>query len=277
MERQFSCTFCFEYNLDEIELLLRTALEVLGFEKKLMYIIVNYDELFENIPFDYEILFSSLKKGASMIKIRNNLFDEEGNNFWFKLEISKAYKLFELTWHNNNLAFLLESKYIINFLKSEKLVCGSCYDSSDKFDQSREKIEYFTNPDPKNPHKVEKIEEVIDISNHWGRSVSVCGIQFIAAPIMWFGEKYYGIIPKQKLLEFKYAESIKLPFVDIVSIKMFDLYDSPDKPDNRSKQKEYWIFLDLIRVIEDYKRKNELDPTHSIQELISETIKRRKH
>jgi hypothetical protein len=230
----------------------------------------------ENVPFDEEIAFLSLKKGASPIQIRNKIHDEEGIALWFRLSTAYQDKVLSMEWHNTNFDFLLGNERINLFLQSKNFIFGYCCDNDDRYEQSQEKKEYFVNTDPKDPYKVKKIEENIDTSKNWGRYEIAGGLQLMAAPLMWFGSRFYKIIPKERLFKFKYTSSVKLSFSEIISINLFDIYDLPAKPENRDKQKEFWQFFDFKSVIDHYKKEHEVDAERSFKDFILRMAKKKK-
>jgi hypothetical protein len=161
-----------------------------------------------------------------------------------------------------------------NFLSNPNFICGNCCDNGDRCEQSKKENEYFINTDPKNPYEIEKIVEKYDLSKHWGRSENTCGLEFMAAPLMWFGENFYRIIPKQKLLEFRFASLISIEEVELVHVKLFDIYDSPAKELNRAIQKEFWSFFNLEEVVAKYKKENEI--VDSLEDIIARAKMKRK-
>ena len=80
----------------------------------------------------------------------------------------------------------------------------------------------------------------------------------MAAPLMWFGERFYKIIPKDRLVDFSYSSLTIISSIELISIKLFDIYDLPEKQENRQKQKEFWIYFNLNNVIEVYKQTLEI-------------------
>ena len=141
------------------------------------------------------------------------------------------------------------------------MLCGYCYNLEDCFLQSNENISYYKLMMGDTSFKTKKNQfddNIIDVSEHWGRSEKACGLEFMAAPLMWFGHSFFYIIPKVDLLSFKYEAITLSQFEDIVFIKLFDLYSLPSKDENRIKQKEFWLSLGLKEKINNYEK------THSI-------------
>lgn len=268
--KKFSCTICFSLNQNLS--VLKESLNVFGFTPNVMY--VDSEELSADVTYSEDMLISLLNKDFSKIHILNKEYDESEDYYWFRITNHKDYNILQLEWQNINIDFLLNSHSLTMFLSNPNFICGNCCDNGDRFEQSKEEHEYFINTDPKNPYEIEKIVEKYDLSTHWGRSVKTCGLEFMAAPLMWFGEHFYRIIPKQKLLEFSFSSLMNIDDVELVNVKLFDIYDSPSKEHNRKKQKEFWEFFNLENVIAKYKKENEI--VDSLEDIIARARKRKK-
>ncbi|MEP7278843.1 MAG: hypothetical protein ABI813_09390 [Bacteroidota bacterium] len=128
--------------------------------------------------------------------------------------------------------------------------------------QSNDKIDSFIVNYPNQAYKTVKNfmdDDVVDVSQHWGRYVSTRGITFMAAPLMWFGDEYFKIIPKKALLKFTGASLVNHPMFDLVHIKLFHLYDDPSKKENREKQKSFWKTFELQKKAEQYEKDRPFD------------------
>ena len=79
------------------------------------------------------------------------------------------------------------------------------------------------------------------------------------APLMWLGEEYFKIIPKEKLLKFKGSSLINYTSFDLVHIKLFELYDDPSKIENRERQKSFWKTFDLEKRVVQYEKDRPFD------------------
>lgn len=272
--KNYSCILHFTFSPENTEQLLNNAIKSLGFPPSIMYIKIDNENTLEDVPFDEHLLFSLLSKEPTTIQLMNREYDDNESYYWFKLRIDKEYNIIRAEWLNSSLDFLLSSSSINHFLQSANFLSGNCCDNGDRHEQSRGMIEYFINKNVKNPNDVEKIEEKIDVSKHWGRSVKTCGLEFMAAPLMWFGEKFYTVIPKDKLIQFKYSKYTSVEGTEIVTINLFNLYESPAEPENRSKQEEFWKFFKLESVISDYESKNEIDPIQALNSILGNKKKR---
>lgn len=267
--KKYACTNLYKCEeLEDVSDLLSLAIKVLGFEPKYMDVFFNeFSEPLNDISFDGEYLYLLLKKQPNTIIIKNKLYDEDNPNscysFSLKIGTNENFSLqtCSLSWLNTNLDFLLNGNEFKSFIELKNLVYCYCYDQYDCHNQSDTSR---INPDIDKPLSSgemtrDYILHDIDISEHWGRVVSVRGISFMAAPLMWFGTEFYKIIPKEKLLSFKDASLIKQVPFDVTYVALFDLYDEPSKQENRIKQKEFWKSLDLQNVITKYENDNPID------------------
>ena len=267
--KRYTANFLYQYNADIAVVLFTTALKLLGFEPKYMTIFFDeFEKSLDDIVYNEEYLFKLLRKRPGTITIKSQLYDEDTRetNHWFRfgLSIDSPFGLdtCSLEWSNTSLNFLVESDKFIIFLNSQNLIYAYCYDQYDCMNESNNRIDSFIREYPNRPYKLAKDhldDDVIDISEHWGRYVSTRGITFLAAPLMWFGEEYFKIIPKEALLKFKGASIINYPSFNLVHIKLFELYDDPAKTDNRQRQKDFWKTLDLQKKAEQYEKDRPFD------------------
>jgi len=273
----------YSFELHELKSLLKEAFKVLGFTPNIMTIYADLDQIIEDKPFNETLFFSFLDKNPTKLQVTNKIYDENGDYFRFSLTINKDYNISLLNWSNCNLDFLIKKEYFNFFLGSSFFICGYCYDINDSFFQTTEDVDYFKFNLPTQPYKTRKNylgEPVIDVSKHWGRIERVCGLEFLAAPLMWFGLEYFKIISKEELLKFRFSSEINLLNNNIIQIKLFDIYDSPMIPENRNKQKEFWDFFKFEKKLNIYKervmKEVPIDPSKSIQDYILRMKQKRK-
>jgi hypothetical protein len=270
--KKFYCTLFINYNKNDFSSVTKESLKVLGFMPKELY--VKGDEFEEDMSYDEAKILKLIEKNPYTLWIMNKVYDESQDYFWFRSKFDEYYKILRLEWLNSNLDFLLNSHSMNYFLRNPSFICGYCCDNGDTFQQSQEERQNIIGTDPNDPYKWESVVERIDVSNHWGRSKETCGLEFMAAPIMWFGEPFYKIIPKEKLLEFKYSSLENVEGRQLVFTKLFDVYDSPAKSQNRQRQEEFWKFFDLEKVVNKYKSENEIEV--SLEDIIAQARKRKK-
>lgn len=68
---------------------------------------------------------------------------------------------------------------------------------------------------------------------------------------MFFGKDYISIIPKKELLKVPNSQDITIREQEIISIKLFGLYENPNL--HRNSQKKYWKVTSLSQRIKKYK------------------------
>ena len=244
MNSNYLCTLYFDKSSVQLKDLLKTSQKMLGFSPELMTIYISTDKMFENISYDENFLLRILSENPLSIKLMNQSYNIESDNLWFRIKTEGDF--ISASWSNKNLNFLLTND-IYQFFRLPGFVAGYAYNNDDVF--------YQTN-DAKTALK----------DNYPGRSKFTCGMQFMAAPIMWFGDSFFKNISKSKLLEFKKTSEI-IP--GILEIKLFDLYESPQNDENRSIQKYYWSFFDLESVIANFEKIYNSDPHQALRDFLS--------
>lgn len=65
--------------------------------------------------------------------------------------------------------------------------------------------------------------------------VMIKDFPFIAAPVMFLGKDYFSIIPKKELLKVPNSQDITIREQEIISIKLFGLYENPNLHRNSQK------------------------------------------
>ena len=101
--------------------------------------------------------------------------------------------------------------------------------------------------------KTNYLKFLLNLQSRWGKRVMVKSIPFIAAPVMFFGKAYFNIIPKEILLKVPNSQEIRINEQNIVTIKLFGLYENPNY--NRNFQKRYWKITSLSHRIKKYQEK----------------------
>lgn len=248
MDNQYVCELYFEKNKCSQDELLTFVLRnfSFGFTPNLMSIYVDVDEMYEEVAYDEKFLLSAISKEKNLgIKVIKHIYDENVSNPWFKLTKIEG-EFFSLKWNNKNLDFLLHEN-IEKFFKKRGFTAAYVYDNKDAWEQTR----------------IAKEKNNSNSINYPGQFKYVCGMQFMAAPLMWFGEPFFDIVSKDRLLKFEnsYLDE-KLP--NIIKVILFDLYDSPERNDNRQNQKQFWTFLDLEKVASKYEEENSLDAVQAL-------------
>jgi hypothetical protein len=271
IESKYSCSLYFEYKELVVDELAGWALNMLGFPPRVMSIYINDDEDWTDVSFDRSLLQAAIKKGFSSIQIMNKMYDEEPGYYWMRIMVDKHYSILNIEWRNSSLDFLLAKNAMTPLLTNRNFIFGYTYDADDSYLQSQENKEYFESKMPGKLCKTKKGmfgEDIIDTSDHWGRMERACGLLFIAGALMWFGPLFFTIIDKQRLLAFRYVLPIDSIGEELVFIQLFDIYDSPGKQKNRSRQEEFWKFFNLIHVMEKYRLEKHIDDNAILRNLI---------
>jgi hypothetical protein len=255
---RYACNIMFEYEEKYVEGLIDYAIGNLGFSAAYMDIFfVGMRKSLDDVRFSTKELFKQLKPKPGVITIKQQLYDEDNRktNNWVRLKLifgaASGLNLFSMEWSNTNLNFLIGNSHFVKFLlTSEKLLYCYCYDQYDCMNQTNEQVNFFKENYPSAPIKVIKNymgDDIIDVSQHWGRYLTTKGITFMAAPLMWFGQKCFKFIPKENLMRFG-GISLGNSSTDLVHIKLFDLYGNPSDPENREMQRRFWEHLKLVEL-----------------------------
>jgi hypothetical protein len=259
MSVQYICELYFDKHKSDWQELMKLSLHSLGFIPNVMSIYVTMDKMFEEIPYDENFLFSVLsKEDEPGITIRHHIYDEDSENPWFRLGDTEG-KFVSLKWSNTNLDFLL-SENIEQFFKMDGFTVGYAFDNKDIREQSREATEKGGG----------------DYTIYPGQYKYVCGMQFMAAPLMWFGKPFFEIISKDKLLKFNKAHIKGQMMHDLIEVELFNIYDSPEKTENRINQKSFWSFFDLGKIISKFEEDNAIDAVKSLKDFLAKNQSRKK-
>jgi hypothetical protein len=249
MNTQYICELYFDKETSDQQELMKLALQSLGFIPTIMSIYVSMDEMYEEVSYSEDLLFSVLsKEDDSGITITQHIYDENTTNPWFRFGKEEG-KFVSLKWSNENMDFLLAEK-ITHFLKINGFAAGYVFDNKDAWEQSREAKE----------------NSELSSVNYPGQFKYVCGMQFMAAPLMWFGEPFFEIISKDELLKFSKAQKLN---TDLVEVKLFNIYESPEKSENRIAQKNFWTFFELDKVVTKFEEENSIDAVQALNDFLA--------
>lgn len=136
----------------------------------------------------------------------------------------------------NNLDFLIQENRVIKDFVIENTQLLYCYlsNQTDTFEQSTSPETWFR-------------------KNH-GKLIIHNGVEFMAAPQMYFGKAFNKIIQAERLLQ---AGGQYLQGTDIISITLGNLYADPEA--YRKQQKQFWKTIQLNRVIKTFIKENTID------------------
>lgn len=230
--------------------LMRISLDNLGFVPGIMTI-YQADRMLEEVDFNESLLLSlESQKDIPEVTLRAHSYDETQDNPWFRIGSSDG-KFVSLKWSNTNLDFLLKA-YILGFLKLKGFTAGYAFENNDVWEQNAKASEQGRS----------------NFTLFPGQFIYTCGMQFMAAPLMWFGTAFFELVSKQELLKFPgaYVNDVSN---DIVCIRLFDLYDDPCKDKNRDRQKQFWSFFELEKIISQYEEKNSVDASESLRSFLA--------
>lgn len=251
MNIQYCCELYFENEKSSREKLLRLGLQNLGFSPKIMSIYVNAGEIYEEVSYDEDLLFSIISRENDCgIKITQDLYNENTISLWFRLSEIEG-RFFSIKWSNINMDFLFFGK-VGKFLEMDGFTAGYIFENKDAWEQTRDgQVKEYGS---------------LNFNNYPGQFKYVCGMQFMAAPLMWFGSPFFKIISKRELLSFKQAKELN---TGVVQLNLFDIYDSPKIDENRRAQREFWCFFELDKVISKYDKENHIDAVQSLNNFLS--------
>lgn len=180
--------------------------------------------------------------GITSFNLYDNKYSNENVTPFFRA------KILDTTFSNNQVICILEwvsypTLYFspnIHFLSSylcdeAKIVFLFAYDQFD--------VRYKS-------EKTNYIKSLLSPQLRWGKLVMVKSMPFIAAPVMFFGKEYFSIIPKEILLKVPNSQEFIINEQDVISIKLYDLYENPNL--HRDSQKKYWKITSLSLRIKKY-------------------------
>jgi hypothetical protein len=271
--QKFICSLFFEgIEKSKISQIIAFQLRLLGFIPK--YLKAGEKE----ISYDLNALIEWIEMGERSIRIMSESSINSSTNYWTLFEFDENYKVLSLYWCNNNMDFLVDKEDFIKLLSSGKFLYRVCYDMSDAFNESCTNIEYVKNVIGKKKISTTKDQFgdlIVNISNNCGRKERVNGLEFIAAPIMWFGSRFNEFISWQDILQFSGSECVKTKGGEYVLLKLFELSDDPSLEKNRKRQCQFWEFFNFQKVIKNYAERTAIDLDAYMKDLIEKKKKKR--
>lgn len=231
--------------INEIEDIIQKCIKFLEFEPAFMDA---YSDEFrkpkENVKYDNAFLIKHISKQEFLGITRFCLYDENYSNTsitpFFRVGIhhfeNKASQM-SLEWIGlKDFKKYLYPNDLLKYLAIQtKVICMYYYNKNDVGIQN---LKYD------------------DGESAWGRCKTVKGFDFLAAPLMYFGEGGLGIIPEERLLLLNNTERVDFNGQSLVCVKLFDLYSDPSSEKNREIQEKYWKDLDLEVLIMKHQERN---------------------
>ena len=187
---------------------------------------------------------SELDGGVTSFSLYDNRYTNERITPFFRVKIldttfsnKQVVCLFEWVSYSK-LYFDLDVLFLSNYLSDEaKIIFLIAYNQLDGI-VGIEKQNYF--------------KRIFSSQAKWGKRIFVNSIPFIAAPVMFFGNEYYSIIPKDVLLKVPNSQELIVKGQEVIAIRLFDLYDNPNL--HRNTQKKYWQITSLSQRIKKYEK-----------------------
>lgn len=187
---------------------------------------------------------SELDGGVTSFSLYDNRYTNERITPFFRVKIldttfsnKQVVCLFEWVSYSK-LYFDLDVLFLSNYLSDEaKIIFLIAYNQLDGI-AGIEKQNYF--------------KRIFSSQAKWGKRIFVNSIPFIAAPVMFFGNEYYSIIPKDVLLKVPNSQELIVKGQEVIAIRLFDLYDNPNL--HRNTQKKYWQITSLSQRIKKYEK-----------------------
>jgi hypothetical protein len=251
MSTQYVCELYYETAKIDWRQLMKMSVANLGFLPNVMTMYLE-DSMLEEIAYNENILFSlPLSSDIPEIIVRHRLYNELSDNPWFKFGPSEG-NFVSLRWSNNNLNFLI-SESISKFLTLEGFTAGYAFNYNDAWEQNAKASE----------------RDIVDFALFPGQFKYTCGMQFMAAPLMWFGKPFFQIVNKETLLNFTGADDDSSESRDVVCIELFDLYDNPAYDQNRERQRHFSSFVGLDDAVTHFEEKNFVDAAEALKFFLS--------
>lgn len=212
----------------------------------------------------------SIRKSGKKWKVKNwkakDIDQISDMDYDDSLSVSANEKLFTITetntckphlsiWISQNDLFI-DNEDIDKFLYSDGFTSAYLFDSiyvevqSVVFESNIEGMGYPLDSIKNTPYKLDPYtkKKIFDTSFNPGRNILIGGTWIVAAWKMWFGEKFYDIIPKQHILSFPNAFQIQELKEGLIYIQLFENIEESDTEKNMAIQKSWleWINIDEL-------------------------------
>lgn len=242
-------TFCMRLKTEILSVFFDNIIKSLDFKPDKMDIYYNeFSTPKSFIKYNSNLLnalsLSELDGGVTSFSLYDNRYTNERITPFFRVKIldttfsnKQVVCLFEWVSYSK-LYFDLDVLFLSNYLSDEaKIIFLIAYNQLDGI-AGIEKQNYF--------------KRIFSSQAKWGKRIFVNSIPFIAAPVMFFGNEYYSIIPKDVLLKVPNSQELIVKGQEVIAIRLFDLYDNPNL--HRNTQKKYWQITSLSQRIKKYEK-----------------------
>ena len=242
-------TFCMRLKTEILSVFFDNIIKSLDFKPDKMDIYYNeFSTPKSFIKYNSNLLnalfLSELDGGVTSFSLYDNRYTNERITPFFRVKIldttfsnKQVVCLFEWVSYSK-LYFDLDVLFLSNYLSDEaKIIFLIAYNQLDGI-AGIEKHNYF--------------KRIFSSQAKWGKRIFINSIPFIAAPVMFFGNEYYSIIPKDVLLKVPNSQELIVRGQEVIAIRLFDLYDNPNL--HRNTQKKYWQITSLSQRIKKYEK-----------------------
>lgn len=245
----------FEVSYDKFVEIFLSCIGKINFSADTVQIFVNSTNDILTAKFDPETLDGFMQRKPASIKLSTS---GDGTLKWFKGTYHTStnvalFTFFDIQVDDND-DFLIE-RYFSDF---SALIFACVYDQVDVVRQSRTDIDFYIRHFGQKPKRTTRDylgEKIVDISQHWGRSILKYGLEFLAAPIMWFGPNSKKIYPIDSLMNLSFGKkTLKDNEARVLQIKLFDAGSNPDTKEVRQIQQMFWEEVKLETVAENYEK-----------------------
>ena len=218
-------TFCMRLKTEILSVFFDNIIKSLDFKPDKMDIYYNeFSTPKSFIKYNSNLLnalsLSELDGGVTSFSLYDNRYTNERITPFFRVKIldttfSNKQVVCFFEWVSySKLYFDLDVLFLSNYLSDEaKIIFLIAYNQLDGI-AGIEKQNYF--------------KRIFSSQAKWGKRIFVNSIPFIAAPVMFFGNEYYSIIPKDVLLKVPNSQELIVKGQEVIAIRLFDLYDNPN-------------------------------------------------
>ncbi len=212
---------------------------------------------------------SQLKNGEEYVSITSGSYAE--NITWLTLSISEETSKLMMSSLIDN---------IRTFVKSYKCIVGYVHSSFDQFMQNNEDMHSFEmyggdmSKVRYKDHPIFKGEKAIDVELNPGHSHVGHGVWFGSAWLMWFGQTYFEIIPKEVITSQNYVYSNMLVEDDIVEVQLYENIEDYNLKKNRLIQQNFRDGICIDQVAHKLPKKGvytTIDPSYEV--IVEDNIK----
>lgn len=264
-----TCELFLKIRLDLIPELLSNSISLLDFKPSKMDVFYNeFKKSKDFIEYNREYILNNLSKseiddGITRVSFYDGKYTRENTTPFFRFGISDTTfneELVSCTFEwvaYQDLDWLLKDEFILKNLLKENidLVYLLAYNQNDAYLETTE--------DKKNTGLSSKLFG----KKNRGRKVTVNGLTFIAAPLMYFGKAYNKVISMDNLKTDEKAITLKINGSEIIKVEIFPLYSNAKE--YRKEQENYWKKLNLSKQIERYKEETTIDFTEFLKKRSS--------